>query len=289
MEALAGIMARVKQMTGIDVNIEKMSEEDYTRFKCESYNNSVGNLNETDGFNCDKCKNKGYIAKPRCDNNSWYEIHCECSCQGTRKAIIRLMKSGLKNIIKDYTFSKFEATENWQNILKEKAVAFAMNPNNSWFFIGGQSGSGKTHLCTAISGAFLKQGKSVRYMLWRDDVTKLKSSITDAQAYEELITSYKKAEVLYIDDLFKNGKGNDGKVQMPTGADIQVAFEILNYRYNNKNLITIISSERSIYELVDIDEATASRMSEMSFDKGFGFNIKPDKAKNHRLKNISDL
>lgn len=289
MEAMAGIMARIKEMTGIEVAPQSMSDEEYTRFKCDSYNNSVGNLNETDGFNCEKCKNKGYIAKPMLERDSWYEIHCECSCQRTRKAIIRLMKSGLKNIIKDYTFNKYEAEEEWQRILKGKAIEYAKNPNNAWFFIGGQVGCGKTHLCTAVSGAFLKQGKNVRYMLWRDDVTKLKSNVTDAQAYEELVTSYKTADVLYIDDLFKNGKGNDGRVQPPTGADIQVAFEILNYRYNNKALITIISSERSINELVDIDEATASRISEMSFGKGYGFNVRPDKAKNHRLKNISDL
>ena len=126
-------------------------------------------------------------------------------------------------------------------------------------------------------------------MLWRDDVTKIKSRITDAKTYEELVTGYKEAEVLYIDDLFKNGKDKAGNVEPPTAADIQVAFEILNYRYNNKELVTIISSERNMYQLIDIDEAMASRISEMSFDKGYGFNIKPDRKKNHRLKNVTDL
>lgn len=290
MEELASIMGRVKEMTGIDMSdMPKMSEEEYTKYKCDSYNSTKGNLNEFDGFNCDKCNNRGYIAEPRLVNGSWYEMHCECNCQATRKAINRLMKSGLKNIIKDYTFGKYEAETDWQKTLKSKAIEYAKNPNRAWFFIGGQVGCGKTHLCTAISAFFLKQRKRVRYMLWRDDVTKIKSSITDAKAYEELVTGYKTAEVLYIDDLFKTGKDQSGNVQPPTAADIQVAFEILNYRYNNKDLITIISSERDIHKLLDIDEALGSRISEMSFDNGYGFNIKPDRKKNHRLKNVTDL
>lgn len=289
MENLQELMQRIQEKVGIDVPITLMNDEEYTKFKCESFNKNEGDLNKIDGYNCDVCKNKGYIAEARLIRDEWYEIHCECKCQKTRKTIIRMMKSGLRNIIRDYTFAKYEVKEQWQETLKTKALEFARNPDGSWFFIGGQSGAGKTHLCTAIAGAFLKLGKNVRYMLWRDDVTKLKASITDATAYENLILEYKNAEVLYIDDLFKNGKGNDGKVQPPTGADIQIAFEILNYRYNNKNLITIISSERGVHELLDIDEALAGRISEMSFDKGFGFNIRADRTKNYRLRNISEL
>ena len=43
-------------------------------------------------------------------------------------------------------------------------------------FIGGQVGAGKTHLCTAMVGEFLKRGISAKYMLWRDDALKLKAS-----------------------------------------------------------------------------------------------------------------
>lgn len=289
MEAMKELLERIKSTTGIDIPDKPMSEEEYTKFKCDSYNKNVGDLNETDGYNCERCKNKGYIAEPRFVKGAWYEIHCECECQKARKAILRIMKSGLKETLRDCTFKKFETEEKWQETLKSKAIEYATSPDNSWFFIGGQPGAGKSHLCTAIAGALLRKGKNVRYMLWRDESTKIKSSVTDSKAYEELINEYKNAEVLYIDDLFKNGKGPDGKMQQPTGADVQVAFEILNYRYNNKSLVTIISSERTIQELLDIDEATGSRISEMSFNKGYGFNIKKDRAKNHRLKNISEL
>lgn len=289
MEGMKELLERIKETAGIDISDKPMSEEEYTKFKCESYNNSVGSLNETDGYNCERCKNKGYIAEARLVKETWYEIHCECECQKARKAILRMMKSGLKETLRDCTFKKFIAEEQWQETLKSKAIEYATSPNSAWFFVGGQSGAGKSHLCTAIAGALLKKGMNVRYMLWRDESTKLKSLVTDAKAYEELVSGYKTAEVLYIDDLFKNGKGSDGRVQPPTAADIQVAFEILNYRSNNKNLVTIISSERTIQELLDIDEATAGRISQMSFNRGFGFNIKRDRAKNHRLRNIAEL
>lgn len=296
MNALASVIQQLGLRTGVTVSTEKMSAEEYIKAKCELYNNTSGNWygdkgnwKDIDGHDCEKCKNKGYIAVASENGGQWVELHRECSCLTMRRAILRLKKSGLKNIITDYAFEKYEAEEQWQQHLKNKAVEFVENSEGSWFFIGGQSGAGKTHLCTAISGEFLKAGKNVRYMLWRDDVNKLKSRITEAAAYEELINSFKEAEVLYIDDLFKNGKGTGGEVQQPTGADVQTAFEILNYRANNKHLITIISSERSISELIDIDEATGGRIAEMTFEKGFGFNIKPDKQKNYRIKKLINL
>lgn len=288
---MQSVMSRLKEITGVKMPDKKLSEEEYVKFQCDSYNSFQGKQNEFDGYNCDKCKNRGYIANPRLIDGSWYELHSECTCMKARRAIIRLIRSGLKNVIRDKTFAKYDATDAWQATLKEKAIEFAKREESgAWFFIGGQSGSGKTHLCIAISAAYLKRGKGVQYMLWRDDVTKLKGSVTDSKAYDELITAYKTADVLYIDDLFKNGKDKENKVQPPTAADIQIAFEILNYRYNNKHLVTIITSERTLYELVDIDEATAGRISEMAFDKGYGFNIKEDRTKNYRLrKSMSDL
>ena len=93
---------------------------------------------------------------------------------------------------------------------------------------------------------------------------------------------WKKAEVLYIDDLFKTEQGKN-----PTTADINVAFEILNYRYRNPQLITLISSEKTIQELVRIDEAVGSRIFEMSRD--FCVNIGKDIKKNYRLKDLQNF
>lgn len=288
MEAFQNVMERVQTRSGTNNPYAGMSWLDIQKLKCEEYNKSKGFQGEIDGYDCKKCLNRGDFAEMRFTNNDWYEIHPVCSCMAIRKTILRLLKSGLKNIIKDYTFDKYEASEPWQQQIKNKAVEYTKSPDG-WFFIGGQSGAGKTHICTAIAGYFLQNGKQVSYMLWRDEITKLKACITDADKYAELINGFKKIDVLYIDDLFKNGKGADGKVIQPTASDIQIAFEILNYRVNNKELITIISSERTIYDLLAIDEALGGRISEMSFNRGFGFNINSDKKKNYRTKYLTNL
>ena len=126
-------------------------------------------------------------------------------------------------------------------------------------------------------------------MLWRDEVVKLKACVTEAAEYSRMITELKEAEVLYIDDLFKTGKDGEGKAQRPTGADVNIAFEILNYRYNNPKLITIISSECKVTDMLDIDEAIAGRIAERTSPFGYGLNINKDQRKNYRLRGTVEL
>jgi len=272
-------------------NLTKAEKEfKFTEMKANSFNKETGNLHEIDGYSCETCNNKGIIARIVCDSfNNKYELAFnQCHCIEIRNTLKRFGKSGLKDIFKNFNFEKYEVKERWQKTIKEKAIDF-VNSDKGWFFIGGQSGAGKTFICTAIAGSLIKKGKGVRYMLWRDDVVKLKGAINDCIQYEELITPFKNVDVLYIDDLFKTGKDNNGKVQKPTPADVNIAFELLNYRSLNYNLKTIISSECTLYNIIDIDEALAGRIAEQSFKNGFGVNIKPDINKNYRLREICDL
>ena len=276
-------LTEILKSKGLDTT-SNLSPKDYEQFKVDGLNNTVGDRDKEDGYNCPLCKNKGFIAKLTERGGMYSHCFVDCKCVETRNSIMRMKRSGLKDIIKDYTFDKFEDTEPWQKTLKNAAVEYSKNPEG-WFFIGGQSGCGKTHLCTAACREFLLAGKSVQYMLWRDDVTKLKSAVTDSEEYGKLIDRYKTADVLYIDDLFKTGKTDNG-YQKPTGADINVAFEILNYRYNNPALLTIISSELSEDELLDIDEATGGRIYERAKK---AFSIAQDRKKNYRIKGAVTL
>ena len=281
----------VKSDRNFDITTEEGKKE-YCQYKCDIYNETVGSLNERDGYDCPICKNKGFIAVPaKADygNGYWYEENQFCKCYKVRSTIMRLKKSGLKNIIKDYTFKNFVADTEWQKAIKEAAIRFVQDADHSWFFIGGTSGCGKSHICTAIAGYYLKHDKAVKYMLWRDDVVKLKANVTDAVEYSRLMEGLKKSEVLYIDDLFKTGKDADGNPQRPTPADINIAFEVLNYRYNNPKLITIVSSECMLTDILDIDEAVGGRIAEMTTPHGYGFSIKPDRAKNYRLRGAVEL
>ena len=159
---------------------------------------------------------------------------------------------------------------------------------NGRIFITGNCG--KTHVCTAIAIKLLKQGYDTRYMLWRDEAAKLKSLVNDTEEYEKMINEIKNADVLYIDDLFKTGKADNGKAQKPTPADINLAFEILNYRYNKNLPYTIISSECTLSDLIKIDEAISGRIAEKALNGGnWCLSIRPDTAKNYRFKGVTEL
>lgn len=221
-----------------------MSYLDLQMMRIDGYNQMAGNLEYID---CPICKNKGYIAKLDEDGN---EVMATCKCMVKRNALKQIEKSGLASQIKTLTFDNYQANMDWQARHKQACIEYLHG--NNWLYYGGQSGGGKTHLCTAICGKLLMRGIAVRYIRWREDSTKLKSLLDDALAYNEALDNLKTAKVLYIDDFFK------GK---PTDADIKLAFDLIDYRYIN-NMQTIISSEITLKDLALIDEAIAGRIAE---------------------------
>lgn len=286
-------MQQLKNLMPLEMSAQscehaKLTEEEKCIQRCEAMNNSRGYKNENDGYDCQKCDNRGGFYKPVYMNGCWYEVMQQCECETIRKTIRRLSKSGLKDIVKRYTFKSYEAIEQWQQTIKATAAKYCENSEGKWFFIGGQSGAGKTHICTAIAFYLIKKGFSARYMLWREDIVPLKAAVTNSMEYKAMIADFKETQVLYIDDLFKTGKGADGKLQQPTVADINIAFEILNYRYNKK-LRTIISSECTLADILAIDEAVGGRIAELAVQQGYGISIKPNKDRNYRLKQVCEV
>lgn len=250
------------------INTER-SYEELLQMKVNAYNSHPGNLT---GYDCSVCKNKGYIAKIK----DGAEVLAECKCYKIRDTLYHIHKSGLEEPLRRCTFRSFECSEQWQEKLKEKALQFLEKGKGS-MFVGGQCGSGKTHICTAVVGGFIKKGMSARYFVWREDSTALKAIVNDKE-YSAVLDSYKKTDVLYIDDLFKQTDIKD--------ADIRLAFDLIDYRARN-SLITIISSERTLSELVAIDEGLGSRIVDIT--SSAQINISRDKARNYRLKERSRL
>lgn len=248
------------------VSLEYTSEE-WLQHKVDRYNAEPGNLT---GYDCQKCLNKGHMLAVV----NGYETYMECSCLEIRRSLRLIEESGIKSMMEDCTFDNFIVSNKWQQNLYDLAKEYAANPCG-WFFIGGQVGAGKTHLCTAIVGSLLKSGIRSKYCLWRDESTRLKGLVNETE-YGSEIAKYKLTECLYIDDLFKTKKGAD-----VTPADVNLAFEILNYRYNNE-MLTVISSEKTMEEILEIDQGIGSRIFQMSQD--FSMNIAADPAKNYRMK-----
>lgn len=248
----------------------------FAKMKAETVNNTPGNLT---GHDCPKCRNRGSIAIPRDDGSIYTK---ECDCMKIRRCVWEMERSGLKNIIREKTFDAYIATESWQRVIKEKAVAYA-DKLEGWLLFCGQPGSGKTHLCTAVCRQRLLTGDEVRYMPWRDKVAELKALSLDNARRAEIINGYKTAQILYIDDLFKVGKAADGSTN-PTAADSGLAFEIINYRYNN-HLPTIISTEKTPQELWEIDPAFYGRIYERTGDDNV-VSIARDMKRDYRMKSV---
>lgn len=266
---------------------EALSPRAFREMQVDAMNEAEGHLHERDGYNCAKCKNKGYIFRlEETDRGTFREYAEDCRCAEVRRSILRMQKSGLRSLIRECSFEKFLTPEPWQKTLKRAAMAYAEAPQG-WFFLGGQSGAGKSMLCTAICRELLLRGYGTVYMRWPDDSAQLKALAMDAQQRMALMDSFKKAQLLYIDDLFKSAADQWGTKQRPTGADIRTAFEILNSRYNDPARLTVISSEWSLPELLSIDEATGGRIFERAGKNGL--NIAPSKDRNYRTRGAGTL
>lgn len=207
-----------------------------------------------DNVDCPICHNTGCIVSKATDGTL---KAVECACMAKRVSIRNLERSGLKDAISRYTMQAYVADTPERKKVMSAANEFC-EAERGWFFISGKSGSGKTHICTAICSKMMNKGKAVRYMRWRDDSIMLKALTTDGEEYQRLIRPFKSVPVLYIDDFLKGGH---------TEADIRLAFEILNSRYNDSSLRTIISSEMTLFEILGLDEATGGRIYERS--KGY--------------------
>ncbi|MPM81971.1 hypothetical protein SDC9_129029 [bioreactor metagenome] len=109
-------------------------------------------------------------------------------------------------------------------------------------------------------------------MPYRDVIIRIKQNMLDEEYYRKNISKYQTCEILLIDDLFK------GKI---TESDINIMFEILNYRYLNF-LTVIISTEFVVENLLSFDEAVGSRIYEMC--KDYVVEIERGRERNWRLR-----
>ncbi len=135
--------------------------------------------------------------------------------------------------------------------------------NNDSIALLGESGSGKTHLVSALINNFVSNKSiDIAYMSYIDAVTELKQNILNSEVYQKKVNKYKNAQILVVDDLFKGGY---------TDSDIRIMLEIINYRYSAK-LPIMVSSEFFINDLIKIDKALGGRIREKS--KGHIYEIK---------------
>lgn len=262
-------------------DVMNMSTLELERRKVERYNRTPGNLDTEDGYQCSECMNRGHfyhVAEDAAGMPRLYSVPCKC--QNARISLARMRRSGLEGVIGECTFAAYNAAEDWQKAIKAKAIQFTEDDAAKWFFIGGASGGGKTHLCTAICRHYLKT-RPVYYMLWEDELKRLNAVVNDDEAYTRHMDKLKNIDVLYIDDFLKPIYDERGGMKLPTPGDMKRAYELINHRYVEKS-ITIISSERYSGEITELDQAIGGRIVQRA--RGYVLNVARDPARNYRTK-----
>lgn len=216
---------------------------------------------------CEICHGKGHIDiyDPE---RMWRQV--ECKCMKSRRALRYVKSLGLLDDVKKYNFDTFKAYDDPTKRMKAAAVEYAKHPG--WLYLGGQSGSGKTHLAYAVFGSLVKQRRAPFWMRWIQDSQELKQIIGETE-YDMQIAKLQKADVLIIDDFFN---------LPPTDADIRLARIIIDDRYANRRP-TLITSELMIGEVEAYDDAIAGRIAEM----GEVFQI-AGKDHNYRMRRINE-
>lgn len=209
------------------------------------------------GYECKKCMDTGYMLVKQ----DGYDISVKCECYEKLMYKRRLRRSGIseemqKKGFKDFDCHGIDVLEQAKTVAIGYYRGFLNNENsrhNSITFCG-QVGAGKTHLGMAVCNNLLNVCHvEVVYMAYRNAITEIKQAVTDKENYYAATEPYRRARVLYIDDLLK------GKA---TEADMNILYELINYRYmHNKPMI--ISTEKLPDELIDFDEAVGSRIIEM--------------------------
>lgn len=260
MEAAAGLipekfLAKVREH---GQGSPPLSGMEYERRRADRANEVPGTLT---GFHCPECLDRGYFH--RVDGQGRHYTQ-DCKCMARRRSLRYIAKSGLSEMLGRYTLGAWEARETWQRQIRDVVVRYADHPEG-WLYLGGRPGTGKTHLCTALCGLLMDGGLEVRYMLWRDTARQAKALVNDDDRYQSLVRPLRSVRVLYIDDLFKTGRSRErstGRMMAgaPTEGDINLAFDILNARYNDTRCLTLISSELTLERLAEIDEGVASRI-----------------------------
>lgn len=226
----------------------------------------------------------------KCHDTGWVEVDPEtrtvakCACRKAREAEDRIKNSGLAGALEEQTFATFVVKTPLQGKMRalgqqyvEDLFADPQSKRRPWLYIGGNPGSGKTHICTAVCGEVLKRNVAVLYMQWVDVARQLKANV-NAEDFEDMVAQYINAPVLYVDDLLKQ---KYTPTPLFSEADIKIAFTILNARYL-MNKPTVISSEWDlINQLLPADEGVFSRVYERC--KAHRMTIERNTANNFRL------
>ena len=191
-------------------------------------------------YSCKECADTGFIDGVRM---------CKCFREGLIKATI--LSSGIGNLIDNQSFDNFDIEWYRDDINNYERMKFNLNVAKNYcknfpkskgnLLLIGKTGTGKTHISTAIAREIINLGYDVIY----DSVQNIVADFEDDKFRRSYNTEELKAEkylecdLLIIDDL-----GTEFSSQMT----LSCIYNLLNTRHN-KGLATIISTNLGADEL----------------------------------------
>lgn len=225
-------------------------------------------------YDCPKCEDRGYTFEIK----DGYEVAVPCSCLEKRQSIEKLALSGLTEVFRQKTINSFNADKEWQIKAKNEVLRyindFLKKETNASLILVGNPGSGKTHLGIGTMLELIDNNVGCVYKEYITMLTDLKQTSMDETDYIRTLEKYINPRVLFLDDFLKG---------QPTEADRKYIYKIINTRYL-KGKPMIISTEKSIKEILMFDEAVGSRIVEMAQNNIITFPRGIEN--NYRLRNI---
>jgi DNA replication protein DnaC len=154
-----------------------------------------------------------------------------------------------------------------QRISLENAYNFALNYAKSpegWLILQGVTGSGKTHLSSAIVNYQFEASHPALFIVVPEFLDHLRSAFGPGStiSYDELFEQVKTAPLLVLDDFGE---------QATTPWAQEKLYQVINYRYNAQ-LPTIITTRNSLEE---IDSRISSRFVDPKLSTPFNIDV-PD-------------
>lgn len=150
----------------------------------------------------------------------------------------RWRKRGIPEKIRHATFSNFQIDTPEKRRAWMKADIVIDKRKKGFLILRGKVGTGKSHL----AAAGLKAVGDGLFVTMADLVGELRQTYSLNSDKEEMISKYREAKCLVIDELSKEIKGTD----IP-----DLLYRILGLRYD-KDMITIITSNESLSDIIDI-------------------------------------
>lgn len=232
-----------------------MSDDEYEELVCAKENARKVERDFLDiRGDCPICGNKEQVW--RWDRDLQMRVVSTCKCAYTERALQTVNRAGVCMDWEKKTLDSFHAPEQWQRSFKKSIVEYIAG-GKGWLYVSGQSGCGKTHLCTAAFVELVSDGKFGRYTTWLNLMQKLDAAYYDNEAYLDILKPLTTCTVLYLDDMFKSHNNEN-----ISAREFSHTMRLIDARYQNPDNITLISSEWTIERLAAFDEALAGRIAE---------------------------